>query len=124
MDHIVNGISKAKRPYITHQDRERFITGITDGTVIGYKYFAFNGNYTMSFRVRGDGNGTLTASLTIPSLQLCQSGHARSGRPIPVISPTTAPLPCILYTLEKVLWILWISCLSGANVFCMMPGIF
>lgn len=60
MDHIVNGISKAKRPYITHQDSKRFITGITDGTVIGYKYFAFNGNYTMSFRVRGDGNGTLT----------------------------------------------------------------
>lgn len=60
MDHIVNSISKAKRPYITHQDSERFITGITDGTVIGYKYFAFNGNYTMSFRVRGDGNGTLT----------------------------------------------------------------
>ena len=52
MDHIVNGISKAKRPYITHQDSKRFITGITDGTVIGY--------YTMSFRVRGDGNGTLT----------------------------------------------------------------
>lgn len=76
MGHIVNGISKAKCPYITHQDNERFITGITDGTVIGCKYFAFNGNYTLSFRVRGDGNGTLTLKsdntvLTVVPIRPC-----------------------------------------------------
>ena len=59
MGHIVNGISKADRPFITHGGEERFITGIRDGTVIGYKYFQFSGKRQLTVRTRGTAKGAL-----------------------------------------------------------------
>lgn len=72
MGHIVNGISKAKRPFITHGNNERYITGITDGTVIGYKYFAFHGKQKLTLHLRGNGVGNLTIRAGIVPLASVQ----------------------------------------------------
>ena len=59
MGHIVNGVSKADRPFITHEGDERFITGIRNGTVIGFKYFAIDGKRTLSVTIRGKAEGKM-----------------------------------------------------------------
>ena len=45
--------------YITCADGERIIRDITEGTMIGYKYFSFAGETTFSLEVRGEGNGSV-----------------------------------------------------------------
>ncbi len=42
-------------PYITHAGDEVYITEISDGTAIGYKYFAFHGKTRLCLTVRGGG---------------------------------------------------------------------
>lgn len=59
MGHIVNGISHADRPYITHAGDERFITGIKNNTVIGYKYLAFHGKTRLAVTMRGTAAGRM-----------------------------------------------------------------
>lgn len=59
MGHIVNGISKVDRPFISHNGEDRFITDIRDGTMIGYKYFQFAGKYQLTVRAKGTAKGTL-----------------------------------------------------------------
>lgn len=59
MKHIVNGISKADRPFISHDASDPFITGIQDGTNIVYKYLDFAGRRTLSVWTRGNAQGTL-----------------------------------------------------------------
>lgn len=59
MGHIVNGVSKADRPYITHEGDERFITGVRNGTVIGFKYFELNGSKRLTVETRGSAEGRL-----------------------------------------------------------------
>ena len=49
-------------PNISNDGNERFITEITDGTMIGYKYFAFNGDVQLSLSVRGNATGELVIS--------------------------------------------------------------
>lgn len=44
-------------PYITHEDGERLIADITDGTRIGYKYFCFDADVTLELVVRGESQG-------------------------------------------------------------------
>jgi hypothetical protein len=46
-------------PHVTHQGDERFITGIGSGTLIAYKYFAFNGKTLLRLRMRGEAEGEL-----------------------------------------------------------------
>ena len=48
-------------PRVTHDKNERFITGICNGTMIGYKYFQFEGVTKLSLILRG-GNGTIVIS--------------------------------------------------------------
>jgi hypothetical protein len=62
MPHPVQGIYAGSIPHITHQGDERFITGISDGTCIGYKYFAFNGKTRLRLRIRGEAEGELIIS--------------------------------------------------------------
>ena len=57
MGHIVNGISKADRPFITHDDECRYITGIRNGTVIGFKSFRLSGTKKLIVRTRGTADG-------------------------------------------------------------------
>ena len=44
-------------PNITNDKDERFITEITDGTMIGYKYFAFDGEVELTLSIRGNATG-------------------------------------------------------------------
>ena len=59
MRHIVNGISRTDRPFITHETGARFITGIRNNTVISYKYFIFQGKTRITLTVRGSANGRM-----------------------------------------------------------------
>lgn len=47
-------------PCVTHDGGEHFITGVTDGTIIGYKYFDFKGTYQLSIVTRGGGKLIVT----------------------------------------------------------------
>ena len=40
------------KPYITHDDQDRFITNVGNGTLIGFKYFDFKGNTKLTVRMR------------------------------------------------------------------------
>ena len=44
-------------PHISHQDDERFIKDIEDGTLVGYKHFMFTGAVDISIVTRGNGHG-------------------------------------------------------------------
>ncbi len=59
MRHIVNCVSKADKPYIAHDGRERFIGNIGDGTWIVFKYFFFHGKMRLSALSRGTACGVL-----------------------------------------------------------------
>ncbi len=52
MPHGTNQIYVEAFPNVTHRDGERFIGEIADGTIIGYKYFAFKENRRIGVLVR------------------------------------------------------------------------
>lgn len=62
MPHATNTVVNADIPYVTHGNGERYITNIKDGTLIGFKYFAFDGPVRISVRTRGEGNGNYILS--------------------------------------------------------------
>ncbi len=53
MSHSSNSAGRKPEPCITNTGEERYITGITDGTTIAYKYFSLGGKYRLSLTVRG-----------------------------------------------------------------------
>lgn len=57
MPHVGNGKSSQKKPYITHEGEERFITQIRNHTLLGYKYFDFEGKMNIYLVTRGRGSG-------------------------------------------------------------------
>jgi Glycosyl hydrolases family 43. len=57
MPHVTNSMLDADIPFITHNNNERFITDIKEGTKIGYKYFAFNGKTKVSIKTQSEGEG-------------------------------------------------------------------
>lgn len=60
MPHIVNGATSNKRiPFITHEGNTRYIANIRNGTLIGYRYFSFEGGTTISVMARGNMHGKL-----------------------------------------------------------------
>ena len=59
MPHCTNTLLEDDIPCITNDGEDRFITGISDGTVIGYKYFAFHGQAAFGILYRSEGGGTL-----------------------------------------------------------------
>ena len=61
MPQIIRRTTDEDIPYITDGNGERYITNIKQGTMIGYKYFAFAGTYEFSLSWRGEG-GVLTVS--------------------------------------------------------------
>lgn len=46
-------------PYLTNEGETRFAANITDGTRVGFKYFAFSGAATLTARIRGSAQGVL-----------------------------------------------------------------
>lgn len=57
MPHATNTAVNADIPFVTDKDDERYITNIKDGTMVGFKYFEFNGQVKLSVVSRGTGNG-------------------------------------------------------------------
>ena len=57
MPHVEQTPLEDTVPYITHQADEHFITDITNGTIIGYKYFKFTGPTVLNLCIRGDAVG-------------------------------------------------------------------
>lgn len=62
MEHSGNGFTKKPHPNHSHQGEEHFITGITDNTLIGFRYFAFHGRQRFEVQTRGAGIGELLIS--------------------------------------------------------------
>jgi hypothetical protein len=62
MPHATNRVVNADIPYITHSGDERYITGISEGTTVGYKYFAFNEPLLLTVETRGLGEGRFLVS--------------------------------------------------------------
>ncbi len=65
MPHGSNSIYTFSFPNVNHEGEDRFIAEIADGTLIGYKYFAFDGNDKLGITYRGTAKGTLSVSHTI-----------------------------------------------------------
>lgn len=59
MIHAAMEDEKNVMPTITHDGAEHFISGIEDGVLMGYKYFAFDGETTLYFTLRGEATGKL-----------------------------------------------------------------
>ncbi|MDF2789023.1 MAG: hypothetical protein K0S80_2121 [Neobacillus sp.] len=55
-------------PNVTHSGDERYITGIQDGTHIGFKYFRFEGPVRLNVKVRGQGSGKFVISTSSKQL--------------------------------------------------------
>lgn len=62
MPHATNTVVNADIPYITHGENKRYITNIKQGTLIGFKYFVFDGTYTVKIKTRGKGKGMFLVS--------------------------------------------------------------
>lgn len=63
MPHATNRIVNADIPYITHEEDIHYITNIKEETLIGYKYFAFEGDYVLRIKTRGSGSGEFLISI-------------------------------------------------------------
>lgn len=61
MPHGSNHRFTEKFPHVTHCGEDRFVGEIQDGTMLGYKYFAFSGETTWGVELRGNGSGTIRA---------------------------------------------------------------
>lgn len=76
MPHCTNTLTELDIPFITHECNDRFITNITNGTKIGYKYFKFEGRYKISIMVKGDAVGQLVLSINqnkTATIEICNS---------------------------------------------------
>ncbi len=67
MPHGSNSIFREHFPHVSHAasadgETERFIAEIADGTLVGYKYFAFSGATVIRLVYRSSGTGSFTVS--------------------------------------------------------------
>jgi hypothetical protein len=81
---------KARRqiPMITHDAHDRYVGGITDGTRVSWRSFAFTGPTTLTVRTRGTGGGIFTVSAGDAVVELPITA-SMSWRDAPVELPTT-----------------------------------
>lgn len=97
MKHGSNRNRKSQEPCVTSSCAERYVTNITDGTMIGYKYYDFTGEVKLSVTYRG-ASGNLTAMTelgdSVASIELRESKEwSRSDM---VIVDTIGVLPLYL----------------------------
>ena len=59
MPHLIMERTEEYIPFVTHKNGDRFVSEISDGAMIGYKYFAFDGTVNVSVTWRGNGEGKL-----------------------------------------------------------------
>ena len=84
MPHLTNGkISKAL-PYIAHKDGRTMIEGITNGTLIGFRSFRFDGDERLRLEVHGNFHGKVQIFTDI-------GGEQIASFPIDVPKKSAAP---------------------------------
>lgn len=76
MPHCTNTTVDRMIPNITNIGEERFITGMTDGTKVGFKYFGFQKPAEIRAKVRGNAAGTLKAYAALPCAKWDDSEYA------------------------------------------------
>ncbi|MGN1023561.1 MAG: family 43 glycosylhydrolase [Lachnospiraceae bacterium] len=59
MPHITNTVLDDDIPFVTHEGKEHFVTGIRSGVTVGYKYLSFGGQTILEPTFRGDARGKL-----------------------------------------------------------------
>lgn len=62
MPHGCNKIFTDSFPNVNHEGEDRFVSEISDGTLIGYKYFEIKGNQELKITYRGNAEGTLAVT--------------------------------------------------------------
>ncbi|HZG87980.1 alpha-N-arabinofuranosidase [Paenibacillus sp.] len=62
MPHITNRKSPFDIPFITHEGDQRYVTNVKQGTLIGFKYFTFDGPIVLKVVTRGSGRGKFSVS--------------------------------------------------------------
>ena len=62
MPHLSSVEENPLAPNINHAGDERFITEISNGTIVGYKYFKFSGREKLTVTTRGEGMGEILVS--------------------------------------------------------------
>lgn len=62
MPHGTNRVYTHSFPNVNHDEGGRFIAEISDGTLVGYKYFDFKGGERLTVKTRGTGEGSFEIS--------------------------------------------------------------
>lgn len=83
MPHVTNGKLEKKLPCITYRNDRAVIADITDGTVIGYRWFHFQGGEKLSLELTGDFHGTVQVSTALLGKPMAE---------LPAVSGEAAPL--------------------------------
>lgn len=68
MPHLVNKKEVTGIPCVTSSVNERYITGIENGTLIGFKYFKFQEPVKLTLKVKGEGDGKFVISTSSKEL--------------------------------------------------------
>ncbi len=89
---------KRQIPFISHDEKDRFITDITNGTRIGFKYFQSNGQLRLT--IRGQGNGVFLVTRSwddapIAQIPVVSSESWQTTAPV-LLPPKTGPWPLYL----------------------------
>lgn len=74
MPHVANGKKKKRVPYITKSNGDWVIEDVSDGTVVGYKNFAFDGSVCIGVVLKGKFKGRLelyTDEKARPTASIC-----------------------------------------------------
>lgn len=85
MPHACNDNAPLPMPAITHEGEDHFISGIEEGVLVGYKYFAFAGETTLRITLRGEAAGKLyillddkeTAAAAVTPGEAWHTAHAQ-----------------------------------------------
>lgn len=70
MPHGSNKIFTEAFPHVTNTGEERYIAEIQDGTILGYKYFEYQGEKVLTLRIQATDNGEFLISQTFDGKEL------------------------------------------------------
>ncbi len=62
MPHLSNVLKNCDAPNVNHEGETRYVKGITNGTLIGWKYFQFTSEAALQVTARGDGGELLVTT--------------------------------------------------------------
>jgi len=91
MPHGSNKIFSESFPNVTNDGDERFIAEISDGTLIGYKYFDFKNVKKIILTLKGSANGTVKIMTQINSLPVAEVNFCASENWVKAVLETSIP---------------------------------